>query len=258
MQFDFSFDKRVAQRYNAQRAHPPAVSAEIGRAIAALTVPNARVLEIGVGTGRIAAPVVQAGCRVVGFDLSADMLGEVQQPNLTVFQGDMHALPLADDCFDAALAVHVLHLAHDWQRVLTATTRVLRPDGVFIQGDDWIDPDSVMGRLRDELRQRAIAMSPNMKPPAAGVSKKQFLAELGGTEQTECIAAEWETAISPAERLAMIENRMDNESWFLPEPLFNNLFTQLKAYAADTWTDLDKPQPVKRRFVLKITRGHWS
>ena len=123
MKFDFAFDKRVAQRYRDQRAHPIEVSAEIGRSIAALTHPNARVLEIGIGTGRIARPVVEAGCKVVGFDLSAEMLGELELPNLTVFQADMHKLPLMANCCDMALAVHVFHLAKDWRQVLREATR---------------------------------------------------------------------------------------------------------------------------------------
>lgn len=257
MKFDFAFDKRVAQRYRDQRAHPPHVSADIGRAIAALTHPNARVLEIGIGTGRIARPVVEAGCQVVGFDLSAEMLGELEHPNLTVFQADMHHLPLCANCCDVALAVHVLHLAKDWRQVLREATRVLHPDGIFVQGDDWIDPQSVVGLLRDELRQRAMAMFPNTRPPAAGIDKQTYLNELGAEEVDEQVAAEWITEISPAERLATIEQRMDAESWFLPEPVFNQLFAQLKEFAAATWSDLETPQPVTRRFNLRISRGSW-
>ncbi len=264
MSVDFSFDNRVAQRYNAQRAHPPEVSQSIGEAIAAAAGANARVLEIGVGTGRIAWPVVAAGCRVVGFDLSANMLQEVlaqKRPftqSLALVQADMHVPPFATNTFDAALAVHVLHLAKDWRQVLTAVARVLRPGGAFIQGDDWIDPQSVVGRLRDELRMRAVALSPALMPPSAVASKQAFLTDLGGTELSEVVAAEWTTWISPAERLEAIENRMDAESWFLPADMFATLVEQLRDFAAATWPNLETKQAVTRRFVLKITRGDWQ
>jgi ubiquinone/menaquinone biosynthesis C-methylase UbiE len=263
MGVDFSFDNRVAQRYNAQRAHPAEVSQRIGEAIALAAGRGARVLEIGVGTGRIALPVAEAGCRVVGFDLSANMLQEVMAPtrpfahSLALVQADMHKPPFADDSFDAALAVHVLHLAKDWQQVLTAVARMLRPGGALIQGDDWIDPHSVVGRLRDELRQRAVALSPALMPPSAVASKQQFLVSLGGTELSEVVAAEWTTWISPAERLEAIENRMDAESWFLPNEMFATLVSQLREFAQVTWPDLEAPQKVTRRFVLKIMRGEW-
>lgn len=262
MGFDFSFDKRVAQRYNAQRAHPPEVSRSIGKAIAAASGVDARVLEIGVGTGRIARPAAEAGCRVVGFDLSQEMLAEtgaqaVDAGQLSLLQADMHHFPFPANTFDAVTAVHVLHLAKDWQRVIHEIARVLNTGGVFIQGDDWMDPQSVIGLLRDELRRAAIAMSPDMKPPAAGISKKDALAALGGTAVSESVAAEWTFWLSPNERLATIENRMDAESWFLPDPIFNHLLQHLRDFAANTWDDLDEKQPITRRFLLKTTRGSW-
>ena len=263
MKFDFSFDRRVAKQYEAQRTHPPEVAQQIGEAIIAQAGTAARVLEIGIGTGRIARPVVAAGGRVVGFDLSGEMLAELERPSasphsLAILQADMHHLPLAAKQFDAVMAVHVLHLATDWHQVLREAARVLLPGGAFIQGDDWIDPESVTGRLRDELRRQAMALSPNTRPPAAGIGKQEFLAELGGKQLEEVVAAEWTTWISPNERLEAIQNRMDAESWFFPDAVFNLLFQKLQDYAAESWPDLDEKQPVTRRFLLKVSRGNWA
>jgi SAM-dependent methyltransferase len=259
MGFDFSFDDRVARRYKGQREHPPAVSEQIGQAIASAIGEGGLALEIGVGTGRIARPVAAASKRLVGLDISAEMLAEAEEkpPGLFLIQGDMHHLPLPDDSVDAVLAVHVLHLATDWRQVIAEAARVLRPGGVFIRGDDWVDPESVFGRLRDALRQKAIALSPQTRPPAAGVSKQQALAEWGGTEATTVTAAEWTTWLSPQERLEAIANRMDNESWFLPQSVFDRLLPQLRDFAAETWPDLEQRQPVHRRFLLQVTRGSW-
>ena len=265
MKFDFSFDKRVAQQYDAQRLHPPEVARQIGAAIAAQAGAGGHVLEIGVGTGRIAWPVVAAGSEVVGFDLSREMLAEVfreerpfaPQTALHLLQADMHCFPLASNQFDAVVAVHVLHLAKNWQQVLQNAARVLRPNGVFIQGDDWIDPQSVTGQLRDELRRQAMALSSMTRPPAAGVSKQDFLRDLGGIELEESIAAEWTTWLSPNERLNIIEQRLDAESWMFTDEVFNVLFQKLQEYAANSWQNLDEKQPVKRRFLLKVSRGNW-
>lgn len=263
MKFDFSFDARVARQYEAQRTHPPEVARQIGEAIAAQAGTTARVLEIGLGTGRIARPVVAAGCHVIGFDLSWDMLAELKRPSstpgsLATLQADMHHLPFVSSQFDAVLAVHVLHLATDWHQVLQEAARVLQPGGVFIQGDDWIDPQSVTGRLRDELRRQAMALSPNTRPPAAGIGKEQFLAQLGGLQTEALVAAEWTTWLSPNERLAAIQNRMDAESWMFPDDLFDLLFEKLQAYAANSWPNLDEKQPVTRRFLVKVSRGNWA
>ena len=59
----------IASNYDSVRGHPPEVAEQIGRAIAAVAGTHARVLELGVGTGRIALPVATAGCRVVGIDI---------------------------------------------------------------------------------------------------------------------------------------------------------------------------------------------
>lgn len=226
--------------------------------------PGARIVELGMGDGRIAWPVAAAGGRVIGLDISPDMLAALgrQRPAavagaLAALQADMHRLPLCARCADAVLAVHVLHLATDWQQVLREAARILRPGGALIQGDDWIDPQSVIGRLRDELRTRALRAAPNVRPPAAGVSQRALLAELGADAPTQEIAAEWTVWISPAERLAQIADKMDAESWVLPPDLFDDLLGQLRAFAAETWPNLDEQQPVTRRFVLTITRGEW-
>ena len=261
----FSFDKRVAGIYDRQRTHPPEVAQNIGAAIAKEANTNAvddvaQVLEIGVGTGRIAFPVAAAGCHVNGIDLSEEMLTAVAQADherVDLLQSDMHHLPFPDNSFDAVLAVHVLHLAKDWQLVMREIARVLRPNGVMIQGDDWIDPQSVVGDLRNTLRRVVVELAPDFMPPAAGISKADYLAQLGGTEVTEAVAAEWVLQVSPNERMQQVEQKTDAESWILPQELFDEVVKRLYAYARDKWDDMDAPQPVTRRFILKATRGNW-
>ncbi|MCB0016472.1 MAG: class I SAM-dependent methyltransferase [Anaerolineales bacterium] len=263
MKFDFSFDERVARQYEEQRRHPAEVSRQIGAAIVDLAGAGADILEIGVGTGRIARPATEAGCRVVGLDLSGNMLAEVKraladQAPFALLQADMHQLPMPAQHFDAVMAVHVLHLATDWQQVVRECVRVLRPGGVFIQGDDWIDPESVTGRLRDELRRQAMALYPDARPPAAGIAKESFWDAMGATAKQTMIAAEWTTWLSPNERLNLIEQRMDAESWMFPQPIFDQLFARLQAYASATWADLDAQLPVTRRFNFTVTTGNWG
>jgi SAM-dependent methyltransferase len=265
MKPDFSFDARVSCRYAAQRAHPPEVSKAIGEAVRAQVGADRRVLEIGIGTGRIALPVVEAGCRVIGFDLSADMLHEVRaqladdgrRARLRIVRADMHAIPLRDNSMDGAMAIHVLHLAQDWRRVLREAARVMRPGAAFIEGNDWIDPQSVTGALRDELRAKVAALSPDFMPPAAFAARDAFLHELGGADFQEFVVAEWITYASPAERLSAIAERRDSESWVLPADLFEVVLEHLRGYAAARWGDLETPQPVTRRFLMKVWRGEW-
>jgi SAM-dependent methyltransferase len=98
------------------------------------------VLELGVGSGRVAVPTALAGISVVGVDSSPTMLGLARRragphaANLRLIEADMRSLPdlgrfgLVTVPFRA-----LLHLASDEERraVLAAAHQRLRPGGVL-------------------------------------------------------------------------------------------------------------------------------
>lgn len=259
MSDNFAFDQRVVDLYNQQRQHPADVSRQIGERIVAQIGGDKRVLEIGIGTGRIAGPVAEAGASVTGFDISDQMLEKIAPDHpFHLLQADMNTMPFKSGSFDAVMATHVLHLTKTVEQALGEAARTLRPDGVFIRGDDWTDPKSVVGQLRDSIRSQVIALAPHFKPPSADKSYEDILREHGATETTEHIAAEWTLHISPAERLETIAARIDPESWVLPLPLFEQVMVGLREHVAATWPDPDERLPVTRRFLLKVTRGQWG
>ncbi|MDY6943642.1 MAG: class I SAM-dependent methyltransferase [Pseudomonadota bacterium] len=104
-------------------------------------------LEIGVGTGRFAAPL---GIQV-GLDPAASMLSQALQRRISVVQGIAEALPFADEMFDSALMVVVLSFLDDVVAGLTEIHRVLKPGGVLVIA--FLDHDSPTGR--DYLARRA-------------------------------------------------------------------------------------------------------
>ncbi len=248
----------IASNYDSVRGHPPEVAEQIGRAIAAVAGTNARVLELGVGTGRIALPVAAAGCRVAGIDISAEMLRMARAKEhgqaLWLLQGAIEHLPFADGVFDATLAVHVLHLARDWRATLAEALRVLRPGGVFIQGRDWRDPQSCVGRLRSKLRETLIELLPGSRPPGAGAAVGQALAKLGATVEPEMVAATWVAPISPAQVLEEMESRSDAETWVLDDATLRVAVQRLRAWAESVYDDVQQPEMVERRFVIQAAR----
>jgi SAM-dependent methyltransferase len=249
----------IAQQYDALRGHPPAVATQIGAAIVATTGSGATILEIGVGTGRIAAPVQAAGGHVVGIDLAAQMLRVARSKQVDrLIQADMQALPFRSRTFDAVLAVHVLHLASDWRAALREIARVLRSGGAFVQGSDWRDPDSCAGRLRWKLREIVMELLPGARPPGAGAAIGQALAKLGGQPQGERIVATWEARVSPAAVIADMAARHDPETWALDEAILDAAIARLRVWAAATWDDPTRPETIERRFVLNIVRGAWN
>ena len=260
---DFAFDGRISDQYDRQRQHPPGVSVRIGEFIAGLLPARAEVLELGIGTGRIAVPVVAAGCRVTGIDISAEMLGQLQSPSgeaashPRLVLGDISRLPFRNDCFDAVTAVHVLHLVPGWEQALAGALRSLRPGGKLLLGRDWIDPESIAGQLQSQVPRVVLHnMGPNLKAPAGGYNVAAALNELGAgalhVGANELIAAEWETELSPEEILTAIRQRNHPESWILPDEMLDPVDERMRDFAAPLWPDLEARQAVRRRFLIAV------
>ena len=100
------------------------------------------VLELGVGTGRIAVPIAASGIRVVGVDLSAGMLevarerAELAGVELDLRQADMRDPPI-DETFPLVICPFrsLLHMETDEDRrlALRAVSRGLSPEhGRFV------------------------------------------------------------------------------------------------------------------------------
>lgn len=97
-------------------------------------------LEIGVGTGRFAAPL---GVEV-GLDPAAAMLSFAQHRQINVVRGVAESLPFADGAFDYVLMVVVLSFLEDARTGLAEIRRALRPGGVLVIG--FLDQGSPSGR----------------------------------------------------------------------------------------------------------------
>ena len=72
------------------------------------------------------------------LDYSADMIGSAQEKanrlnlnNVTFQQGDVGALPYADDTFDIVLSLNGFHAFPDKEAAYREVFRVLRPGGTF-------------------------------------------------------------------------------------------------------------------------------
>jgi demethylmenaquinone methyltransferase/2-methoxy-6-polyprenyl-1,4-benzoquinol methylase len=95
-----------------------------------------RVLDAACGTGDLAVADLKAGAgRVTGLDFSEGMLQRARRKaaalELTVewVQGDMLALPFADETFDAATVGFGVRNVEDLELGLRELRRVLRPGG---------------------------------------------------------------------------------------------------------------------------------
>lgn len=107
-------------------------------------------LEIGVGSGRFAAPLgVQ-----VGLDPSPAMLRHAAGRGVHAVQGFGEQLPFANRCFDHVLMVTSLCFLASVDATLAETRRVLAPRGSVVIG--FIDRDSAIGQQYLERQAQSV------------------------------------------------------------------------------------------------------
>ncbi len=91
------------------------------------------VLDVGTGTGVLVSILVGLApqARVVGFDLSHEMLAQARfkHPTVSFVQGDVHASPFEPCCFDFILSYACFPHFEDKSKALEEIHRALRPGG---------------------------------------------------------------------------------------------------------------------------------
>jgi phosphatidylethanolamine/phosphatidyl-N-methylethanolamine N-methyltransferase len=110
-------------------------------AVEAVNGRGGSVLEVGVGTG-LALPWYAPHLDVTGVDYSAEMLAKAQAKvaalglaNVALGRMDARALDFPDARFDTVVAMHVISVVPEPERVVAEMARVCRPDGeVLILG----------------------------------------------------------------------------------------------------------------------------
>jgi SAM-dependent methyltransferase len=133
------FFDAIARRYDRTYAPPRDVSREKIAGMLRELPAHARVLDLGVGTGRELSALQDAGHEPTGLDLSPEMLAICARRSRPVplVQADFwKALPFADGSFDAVIALHgtLAHPPEDgsYAELTSELARVLGPDGVLV------------------------------------------------------------------------------------------------------------------------------
>lgn len=96
------------------------------------------VLEVGVGTG-LALAHYSRRVQVTGIDFSAEMLAKAQEKvsalglgNVTLRQMDARDLEFADNSFDTVVAMHLISVVPEPERVVAEMARVCKPGGEVV------------------------------------------------------------------------------------------------------------------------------
>ena len=92
-----------------------------------------KLLDVGIGTGRVAKPLIERRFEVAGVDASRGMLLKAREKQLRdLVRGAADFLPFRDASFDTVLFVHVLHVLEEPRRAIREACRVGRLGAVAL------------------------------------------------------------------------------------------------------------------------------
>jgi len=193
------FFDAIAGRYDREYALPASLSKErMRRVLRELPPASARVLDLGVGTGRELPALLDAGHAPTGVDVSHEMLDRCARRSrpVTLVRADFWGpLPFADRAFEAALALHgtLSHPPAEGSLLALGTelARVVVPEGVLlaeVPSPAWLDRLEALPTGGDRELRRTGALTCVFEDRVAG-------ATIAARVLTE---AQWGVALGPA------------------------------------------------------------
>lgn len=101
-----------------------------------LCPPQAKVLDIGIGTGNAAGLFVNKGYQVYGVDISSKMLSKCAEkyPSIKLEKGNFLDIPFKDEIFDLIISGYALHHLTDNEKskAISGFKNILSPKGAVI------------------------------------------------------------------------------------------------------------------------------
>jgi len=233
-----NFD-RAATFYDATRKLQEDVSEKITQALLAeiRAAGAGRVLEVGIGTGRMARPLMLAGVQMVGVDISTEMMAQLRAqltPEHTppeLLLGDATALPFRAASFRAAMVVHVLHLVASVEDALREIKRVTAPGGVLLQQTRIAHAETQrVWDGHDELWNRMLAergFTRRKRPEPADIDR--LVMSLGGTI-TEVEVGRGEREWTVEDEFENLRTRRHSWMWEIPDALIEECSPEYEAW----------------------------
>jgi len=210
---------------------------------------DARILEIGCGTGRVGKGLCRAGAHYLGLDHSKAMLAEFcrELAGAPVVCAEGAQLPFASRGFDLTLLIQVIGPRADWPQVLAEAIRVLRPGGVLAMGRRERAADSLEARLNRKLNELIPAAREDAQRNRG--QARQWL-EACSLRHREILAASW----SENHSVSQFIERKRSAARFrrLPQATQDGALLALECWARETIGELDRLWPQEQGLVLEL------
>jgi SAM-dependent methyltransferase len=198
------FFDAIAGRYDREYALPAGVSKErMACVLRELPAAPARVLDLGVGTGRELPALLDAGYTVTGIDVSRAMIercGRRARPVPIVRADFWGRLPLDDGTFDAVVALHgtLAHPPHEDSLLALGNElgRLVVAGGVLVAEvptPAWLDRLDGIATAGDRVLRRTGPVTCVFEDRVAGASIEASV--LGEDAWRSALGAGWSTRV---------------------------------------------------------------
>lgn len=183
--------------------------------LARLCPAPARILDLGCGTGEIAAAISQRGYPVTACDFAEEMMAVARSNyartpvNWVGLDPEWKALPFADASFDAIVASSVFEYLDDVQRVATELSRVLRPEGVLLLTVP--NPCNLVRKLEARLQSMRL-----VRPLSSALGRVQRIDSYAAylrLSRNRFEAPAWQSVLAAGHFAPLDERDFSEEAW---------------------------------------------
>lgn len=248
----------TASTFERYRSLPSAAVESIRSAIrnTAHLPDQARVLDLGAGTGRIGKAFLAAGDFYVGVDSSFGMLQEFsskpefrESKTSLLAQAEGSQLPFKNAVFDLILLMQVLNSAN-WRPMLDECRRVLRRGGVIAVGHTKSPESGVDAQLKRQLAIILEAMHVPWHQPREW--RRQALAWLEDVSERHwhCEAARWKVTTGAEEFLS--RHRTGAKFAALPPAVQQESLAKLRTWAEANFGSVNSGFEEHHSFAVSI------
>lgn len=114
-----------------------------------------KILEVGIGTGAVAKIISKRIGPLTGIDISAEMISNINHPDIELILADVQALPFDSETFDLIYMRNVLHYIDQPEKGFSEICRCMKPKAYFLFSQ-VVPPDDSISEEYDWLVGRNI------------------------------------------------------------------------------------------------------
>lgn len=229
----------VAQWYDATRNMPAELLSKcFTRFFDTVDFPaGQRILDAGCGTAQLSLPLIAAGYRVVGVDVSEAMLARARAKVRPGWHAefrveDVRAMSFGDGHFGATVVSKLFQHVPSWESAVDEIRRVTRPDGFLLHiNEKGAFQNAVRKRFAWQCDQRGLT------DRYRGLRDRAKLAEYveanGGVRvHLDVSDLAWSKQITYDEALRHLEQRLHSEFWTLTDDQYDEVLGSVRQWVS--------------------------